>query len=46
VLIQHFCLLSLEAFSYFHWELLLLETAASTLLTTLCVLAVEGICKR
>jgi rod shape-determining protein MreD len=46
VLIQHFCLLSLEAFSYFHWELLLLETVASTLLTTLCVLAVEGICKR
>jgi rod shape-determining protein MreD len=45
VLIHHLVLLSLELFSFATLELLLLRVAACTLLTMLCILAVEGIRK-
>lgn len=45
VLIHHSALFAIEYFSLSHWEMLLLRIASSTLLTVLCVMALEGVSK-
>ncbi len=45
ILIHHSTLLLIESFSFFDLSTLLLKIVASTLLTFLCVLAIEGIRK-
>lgn len=46
VLVHHTLLLTLEFFSFAHLGILLLKIVACTLLTVLCMLAVEGIIKK
>lgn len=46
VLVHHSVLLSIEFFSFAHMEILLLRIASSTLLTTACVVALEGFVSR
>lgn len=43
VFVQHLALISLEFFSFTSLPLLLLRVGASTLLTFICIMAVEGI---
>ena len=45
VLLHHTALLTLEAFSFFDLPVLLLKIITSSLLTTLCILGIEGIRK-
>ncbi len=45
VLVHHFLLVSLEYFSFAHLGALLLRIVASVVLTTLCIVALEGIRK-
>lgn len=45
VLLHHAALLTIESFSFFDLPVLLLKIITSALLTSLCVLAVEGIRK-
>lgn len=46
VLVHHGMLLSIEFFSFVHFDTLLLRIAASTLLTVICIMAIEGIRKK
>ena len=46
VALHHTVLLTIESFSFFDLGFLSLEILSSTLLTTFCVMAIEGICKK
>ncbi len=46
VLFHHAMLLSLEFFSFVHWDTLLLRILSSSVLTVACITAVEGIQKK
>lgn len=46
VLVHHALLLTLEFFSFAHFGMLLLRIVTSTLLTVMCVLALEGMVKK
>ncbi len=46
VALHHTVLLAIESFSFFDLGFLSLEILSSTLLTTFCVMAIEGICKK
>lgn len=45
VLIHHTALLAIESFSFFDLPVLLLKIVTSSILTTLCILGIEGIRK-
>ena len=46
VALHHTVLLTIESFSFFDLGFLSLEILSSTLLTTFCVMVIEGICKK
>lgn len=46
VALHHTVLFAIESFSFFDLGFLSLEILSSTLLTTFCVMAIEGICKK
>lgn len=46
VALHHTVLLTIESFSFFDLGFLSLEILSSTLLTTFCIMAIEGICKK
>lgn len=46
VFVHHSILLSIEYFSFVHWSTLFLKIAASTLLTVICLVSLEGITKK
>lgn len=46
VLTHHALLLSIEYFSFAHWEMLLLRIVSGTLLTVACLMAIEGMGKK
>ncbi len=46
VLIHHLFLFVLESFTLFDWVYLVVATLSSALLTTLCVMALDSICKK
>lgn len=46
VALHHTVLFTIESFSFFDLGFLSLEILSSTLLTTFCVMAIEGICKK
>lgn len=46
VLVHHVVLLSLEYFSFVHIGALVLHIVSSMALTTICLMAIEGICRK
>lgn len=46
VFVHHSILLSIEYFSFVHWGALLLKIVASSSLTVICILALEGMNKK
>lgn len=46
VALHHALLLTIESFTFFDFSFLLIEVISSALLTTLGVMAIEGICKK
>ncbi len=46
IFVHHSILLTIEFFSFVHWETLLLKVVASSLLTVICILALEGMNKK
>ncbi len=45
VLLHHTALLCLDAFSLFYWDMLFIKIFSCALLTTLCILFMECVCK-